>query len=102
MNTCNCLRQQSIPNYKPMECIALNDAIELIKTHKLYDSSKHILTVKSLLQTPSTVLSISLNGWYLREVSFIRDSKSRLYFEAWIDDCFDFFNKMEEMNDILQ
>ena len=101
MNTCDCLRQRSIPNYKPIERIALNDAIELIKTHKLYDSTKHILTVKPIPQTPATVLSISLNGWYLREVTFIRDLKSSLYFEAWLGDTFDFFNKMEELNDIL-
>lgn len=102
METCNCLRQQSIPNYKPIERISLNDAIELIKAHKLYDNAKHIFTVKPISQTPSTVISMSLNGLYLREITFIRDLKSRIYFSEWLDDCFDFFNKMEEMNDILQ
>ena len=101
MNTCNCLRQQSIPNYKPIERISLNDAIELIKTHKLYDSTKHILTVKPLPQSSATVLYLSLNNSYVREVTFIRDLKSSLYFKLWLDDTFDFFNKMEELNDIL-
>ena len=101
MNTCNCLRQQSIPNYTPMKYIAINDAIELVRTHKSYDNTKHTLKVKPLPRSPATVISISLNGWYTREITFIQGSKSSLYFEAWLGDTFDFFNKMEELSDIL-
>ena len=86
----------------PIPLIAIEDAIELIKTHKSYDSSKHTLKVKPLPQSPATVILLSLNNWYVRETTFIQGSKSSLYFEAWLDDCFDFFNKMEEMNDVLQ
>ena len=86
----------------PIPLIAIEDAIELIKTHKSYDSSKHTLKVKPLPQSPATVILLSLNSWYVREITFIHGSKSSLYFEAWLDDCFDFFNKMEEMNDVLQ
>ena len=86
----------------PIPLIAIEDAIELIKTHKSYDSSKHTLKVKPLPQSPATVILLSLNDWYVREIIFIQGSKSSLCFEAWLDDCFDFFNKMEEMNDVLQ
>ena len=85
----------------PVSYITISDAIELIKTHKSYDSSKHTLKVKPLPQSPATVISLSLNDWYIRETTFIQGSKSSLYFEAWLDDCFDFFNKMEELNDVL-
>ena len=85
-----------------VELISLANAIELIKTHKSYDSSKHTLKVKPLPQSPATVVLLSLNSWYVREITFIQGLKPSLYFEAWLDDCFDFFNKMEEMNDVLQ
>ena len=86
----------------PIPLVAIEDAIELIKTHRSYDSSKHTLKVKPLQQSPATVISLSLNDWYIREITFIQGSKSSLYFEAWLDDCFDFFSKMEELNDVLQ
>lgn len=100
METCNCLRQQSIPNYKPIERIVLNDAIELIKGHSEYDADKYTISIYEDINSHLQTITIAMESY---KCNYSLQYYDTLFnsFTDWLNEAFNYFNKMEEDNDIF-
>lgn len=100
MNTCNCLRQQSIPNYKPMKRIAINDAIELIKGHSGYDANKYTISIYEDIGSYLQTITIATESYKCAYSVQYYDTPFNL-FTDWLNEAFNYFYKMEEDDDIF-
>ena len=85
----------------PVSYITISDAIELIKQHSSYDSPKHFVGYRKERWSVLSYIYLAM-GYYECTIELANDEISTHIFTAWLDDVFDFFNKMRELNDILQ
>ena len=85
----------------PISCTSISDAIELIKQHGSYDSPKHFIGYRKERWSVLSYVYLAM-GYYECTIEFANDEIPTHIFTAWLDDVFDFFNKMEELNDVFQ
>lgn len=100
METCNCLRQQSIPNYKPTEYLPIHNAISIIKNHSKYDSNKHTISIYESTESYSHIITITMES-YKCTYTFQYYKTPFNLFTDWLDEAFNYFDKMEVENDIF-
>ena len=100
MNTCDCLRQRSIPNYKPMEYIFINDATDIIRNHSQYDSDKHVISIYEQVWSYSPIITITMES-YKCTYTFQYSKTPFNLFTDWLNEAFNYFDKMEEDDDIF-
>ena len=84
----------------PIPHITISDAIELIKQHSSYNSPKHFVGYRKERWSVLSYIYLAM-GYYECTIEFANDESPTRIFTAWLDDVFDFFNKMEELNDVL-
>ena len=85
----------------PVSYITISDAIELIKQHSSYNHPKHFVGYRKERWSALSYIYLAM-GSYECNIEFFSDESPTYIFTAWLDDVFDFFNKMEELNDVLQ
>ena len=85
----------------PVSYITISDAIELIKQHSSYNHPKHFVGYRKERWSALSYIYLAMSD-YECTIEFANDEILAQTFTAWLDDVFDFFNKMEELNDVLQ
>lgn len=85
----------------PVSYITISDAIEFVKQHSSYSNPKHFVGYRKERWSVLSYVYLAM-GCYECTIEFANDEIPTYIFTAWLDDCFDFFNKMEELNDVLQ
>lgn len=100
METCNCLRQQSIPNYKPIEYVFTNDAIDIIRNHSQYDSDKHVIIICGHAESYSSIITIAMESYKCSYTFKYYKTPINLFMD-WLNEAFNYFNKMEGDDDIF-
>ena len=100
METCNCLMQQSIPNYKPIEYISIGNAINIIENHSEYDSDKYTINIYESIESHSSIVTITMESYKCTYTFQYYEIPINLFMN-WLGNTFEYFNKMEESDDIF-
>ena len=100
METCNCLRQQSIPNYKPIRYISTEEAFSVIKSHNSYSDYLYDISVDYDFVNDCYILTI-FNDSNKCSIRYQSGKHSYNIFISWLDDAFNYLSKVEDYDDIF-
>ena len=101
IHECKCSDLPVSPSEPSEAYITISDAIELIKQHGSYNSSKHFIGYRKERWSVLSYIYLAMS-FYECTIELANDEIPAYIFTSWLDDVFDFFTKMEELNDILQ